>query len=69
MRTNLRGCEPGFNQGGDVDSPQRYIYIHAAPDDVPMGLPGSRGCIRMRNQDMIELFEITEVDTEIVIRV
>ncbi len=52
-----------------MNSHQRFIYIHGAPDDVPMGLPGSRGCVRMRNQDMIELFEIIEVDTEIAIRV
>ena len=57
----LDGCEPGINQGGDVDTYQRYIYIHGAPDDVPMGRPGSRGCIRMRNPDLLELFEAAEV--------
>lgn len=57
----LKGCQPGLNQGGEVDTYRRYIYIHGAPDDVPMGRPGSRGCIRMRNQDMIELFDLSDV--------
>ena len=57
----LRGEEPGVNQGGVVDTYSRYIYIHGAPADVTMGAPGSAGCIRMRNDDVIELFEfITE---------
>jgi lipoprotein-anchoring transpeptidase ErfK/SrfK len=53
----LSGCEAGRNQGGNVDSYDRYIYIHGGPDDVAMGVPGSRGCVRMRNEDMIELFD------------
>jgi len=57
----LDGCEPGHNQGGDVDTYERCIYIHGAPDDVPMGRPGSRGCIRMRNADLLELFDEAEV--------
>lgn len=61
----LKGCEPGLNQGGDVDTYQRYIYIHGAPDDVPMGRPGSRGCIRLCNQDMIELFDMSEVGMKV----
>lgn len=52
----LRGCESGKNRGGDVDTMRRYIYIHGAPDSVKMGAPGSIGCIRMRNRDIIELF-------------
>ena len=44
-----------------MDTYERCIYIHGAPDDVPMGRPGSRGCIRMRNQDLLELFEQAEV--------
>jgi len=63
----LSGIEPGCNQGADVDSHDRYIYIHGAPDDVKMGEPGSRGCIRMRNEDVIELFNQVEVDTKVVI--
>ena len=63
----LGGCEPGRNQYGDVDTYQRCIYIHGAPDDVPMGRPGSRGCIRMRNPDLLELFEQAEVGMEVSI--
>ena len=54
----LSGLEPGKNRMGDVDTMRRYIYIHGTPDDVQMGVPGSKGCIRMRNQDIIELFDI-----------
>ncbi|MCG8325585.1 MAG: L,D-transpeptidase [Thiotrichales bacterium] len=64
----LSGCEPGRNQGGRVDSRDRYIYIHGAPDDVEMGIPGSRGCIRMRNHDVIELFDKVDIATRVVIR-
>ncbi len=53
----LCGLEVGFNRGGRVDSMRRYIYIHGTPDSEPMGIPKSHGCIRMRNQDMLELFE------------
>ena len=63
----LSGCEPGCNQGGEVDSHDRYIYIHGTPDDVDMTIPGSRGCVRMRNDDIIELFDRIEVNTEVVI--
>ena len=64
----LRGTEEGVNKNGEVDSYRRYIYIHGSPDDVEMGKPGSRGCIRMRNRDVIELFDQIPVDTEVVIR-
>lgn len=53
----LSGCEPGRNRLGCVDTMRRYIYIHGSPDVVPMGTPGSIGCIRMRNSDIIELFD------------
>jgi lipoprotein-anchoring transpeptidase ErfK/SrfK len=53
----LSGCEPGFNRLGDVDTMRRYIYIHGSPDEVEMGKPGSIGCIRMRNRDIIRLFD------------
>ncbi len=56
----LTGLEWGFNRGGLVDSLRRYIYIHGCPDSAPMGLPVSHGCIRMRNRDLIELFEQVE---------
>lgn len=53
----LSGMEMGKNRGGKVDSMRRYIYIHGSPDEVAMGVPGSRGCVRMRNRDIIDLFE------------
>lgn len=59
----LEGTEDGRNRGGDVDSRNRYIYIHGSPDDAVMGAPGSRGCIRMRNADVIELFDAVEAGT------
>lgn len=52
----LCGCEPGFNRFGDVDTQRRFIYIHGAPDHVAMGRPGSKGCIRMSNVAVIDLF-------------
>jgi lipoprotein-anchoring transpeptidase ErfK/SrfK len=64
----LSGAEPGLNQGGEVDTYNRYIYIHGAPDDVPMGTPGSAGCIRMRNADVIELFDRIPPGTPVEIR-
>ncbi|QQS54063.1 MAG: L,D-transpeptidase [Candidatus Competibacteraceae bacterium] len=53
----LTGLEPGRNRGGECDTLRRFIYIHACPDTAPMGVPLSHGCIRMRNQDLLELFE------------
>jgi L,D-transpeptidase YbiS len=53
----LSGCERGVNRLGQVDTMQRFIYIHGSPDHAPMGSPGSIGCIRMRNRDIIELFD------------
>jgi L,D-transpeptidase YbiS len=63
----LTGEEPGINLHGDVDTLQRYIYIHGSPDDVAMGTPASRGCIRMRNEDIIRLFDLVEEGTHVVI--
>lgn len=54
----LSGCEVGQNRLGDVDTMQRYIYIHGTPDSEPMGVAESHGCIRMRNCDVIELFDL-----------
>lgn len=53
----LSGREPGKNRLGDVDTMRRFIYIHGTPDTEPMGVPVSHGCIRMRNDDIIDLFE------------
>ncbi len=63
----LSGVEPGRNQGGNVDSHDRYIYIHGSPDDVEMGKPGSRGCVRMRNHDVVELFDLVQEGTPVII--
>lgn len=63
----LSGLEPGKNRLGDVDTMRRYIYIHGTPDDVAMGAPGSRGCIRMRNSEIIELYNTVPVYTPITI--
>lgn len=63
----LSGCEPGRNRLGEVDTMQRYIYIHGTPDSEPMGVPRSHGCIRMRNQDVIALFERVPVGTPVTI--
>ena len=54
----LSGCELGRNRLGEVDTMRRYIYIHGSPDSIEMGKPGSIGCIRMRNADIVELFEL-----------
>lgn len=51
----LDGLEPGRNKGGDVDSLQRFIYIHGTPDTTELGQPGSHGCVRMRNADILAL--------------
>ena len=64
----LSGLEPGRNRLGDVDTMRRYIYIHGAPDHVPMGVTGSHGCIRMRNADVIDLFERVEIGARVSIR-
>ncbi|ARU57020.1 ErfK/YbiS/YcfS/YnhG family protein [Oleiphilus messinensis] len=53
----LSGCEPGRNRLGECDSMRRYIYIHGTPDTEPMGVPLSHGCIRMRNTEVVALFE------------
>jgi L,D-transpeptidase YbiS len=63
----LSGLEPGRNRLGRVDTMRRYIYIHGTPDNVTLGVPGSRGCIRMRNRDIIELFERVPAGTPVAI--
>ena len=63
----LSGCERGFNRLGSVDTMRRYIYIHGSPDSVEMGKPGSIGCIRMRNRDLLELFGLVKAGTQVEI--
>jgi lipoprotein-anchoring transpeptidase ErfK/SrfK len=64
----LSGTEIGKNRLGNVDSMQRYIYIHGTPDNQPMGEPRSHGCVRMRNVDVVKLFNLVEVGAQVVIR-
>ena len=64
----LSGCEPGRNRLGDVDTMRRYIYIHGAPDFAEMGKPGSIGCVRMRNRDIVELFDLVAPYTPVEIK-
>ena len=61
----LSGCLPGFNRLGCVDTMRRYIYIHGSPDIAEMGVPGSHGCIRMRNADIVDLFDRVPCYTEV----
>ena len=67
----LSGLEEGLNKGsnsqGGCDTYQRYIYIHGTPDSEPMGAPLSHGCIRMRNEDIMELFEQVKEGTAVKI--
>ena len=63
----LSGLEIGKNRLGNVDTMRRYIYIHGSPDDVAMGIPGSRGCIRMRNDHVAELFDKIPIGARLLI--
>ena len=63
----LGGLEPHKNRYGNVDSTWRYIYIHGCPDDTVTGIPQSHGCIRMRNNDLLELFNRIAVGIKVYI--
>lgn len=63
----LAGLQEGVNKGGLVDSYDRYIYIHGTPDEGLIGSPASHGCIRLKNADVIELYEHVPVSTEVEI--
>ena len=63
----LSGKEPGKNRLGDVDTMQRYIYIHGVLDQYQLGSPRSIGCINMFNSDILDLFDQVEVGTEVYI--
>jgi len=63
----LEGLEPGLNRGGSIDSYHRYIYIHGTDEEGRIGQPASEGCVRMRNDDVIELFPRLPVGTLVVI--
>ena len=64
----LSGLEPGRNRLGTVDTMRRYIYIHGCPDEEPMGIPSSHGCIKMHNQDVIRLYDTVSVGTRVLIQ-
>jgi lipoprotein-anchoring transpeptidase ErfK/SrfK len=61
----LSGCEPGFNRLGEVDTMRRMIYIHGSPDSAVMGKPGSIGCVRMHNAELVDLFERVPIGTPV----
>ncbi|MFZ5493100.1 MAG: L,D-transpeptidase family protein [Pseudomonadota bacterium] len=61
----LCGCEVGFNRLGAVDTQRRYIYIHGTPDSTELGVPGSKGCVRMGNVDLLRLFDLTPPGTPV----
>lgn len=63
----LCGMRPGMNRLGNVDTMQRYIYIHGCPDDDEMGIPSSHGCIKMRNDEVITLFDEVSVGCRVYI--
>ena len=63
----LSGTQPGINRFGQVDTMRRYIYIHGSPDETVMGVPGSHGCIRMHNDDVVRLFNHVRAGTPVTI--
>lgn len=63
----LSGLEKGKNRGGDVDTMRRYIYIHGCPDSDSFATPSSHGCVKMRNNDIIELFKNVDAGTRVLI--
>lgn len=64
----LRGLEAGRNRRGTVDTLRRFIYLHGCPDNAPMGVPASHGCVRMRNADIMDLFERVTPGTRVWIQ-
>lgn len=63
----LTGLEPGFNRGGECDTLRRFIYLHGCPDEAPMRVPLSHGCIRLRNLDVLKLFDQVETGDRVLI--
>ena len=59
----LSGIEKGRNRLGNVDTMQRFIYIHGTPDETVLGVPSSKGCINMRNEDIIKIFDSVDIGT------
>jgi L,D-transpeptidase YbiS len=65
----LEGMEPGFNRGGNVDTFERYIYIHGTGDEPTLGRPASSGCIHVRGSELLPLYDLLPVGTLIWISV
>jgi hypothetical protein len=63
----LEGLEQDKNKGKGIDSYKRYIYIHGTSEEGRLGTPASKGCIRMKNKDVIDLFKIVKVGTLVLI--
>ena len=63
----LDGLEEGINKGGNVDSKERFIYIHGTAEEGLIGKPASIGCIRMKNKDVIKLFNRVKENTKVLI--
>lgn len=63
----LRGLEPGKNQGGNVDTYARYIYIHGIPDETKIGTPCTHGCIGMLNREVMYFFEKIKANSLVLI--
>lgn len=61
----LCGQEPGRNRLGQVDTMRRYIYIHGCPEEDELGRPGSHGCVKMRNADVVQLFDLVKAGTQV----
>jgi len=64
----LCGKGPGYNRLGSCDTMRRYVYIHGTPDSTVLGKPGSHGCVRMRNAELLQLFDLVAAGTEVDIR-
>jgi lipoprotein-anchoring transpeptidase ErfK/SrfK len=63
----LDGLEPGKNKGGKVDSRARYIYVHGTNDEARIGMPASHGCVRLRNADVLEAFDLVQENALLLI--
>ena len=63
----LEGLENGINKGDNIDSYKRYIYIHGTSEEGRIGIPSSHGCVRMKNKDVIDLFNEVAIGTFVLI--
>ena len=63
----LEGLENGINKGGELDSYGRHIYIHGTAEEGLIGQPASHGCVRMRNKDVIDLFNRVDKGLKVII--